>query len=120
MTVGYTIREGCPDDFEHIFMMGFDAWGQGMSEHRYLNECLSSAKYPRGRWYVMEAGGELLSSLIVYRKGFDLPPGCWGIGSVATPPALRRRGYAGSLINHIISEARDSQARGLYLFTGID
>ena len=100
-------------------MMGFDTWGQGMSERRYLNECLSSAKYPRGQWYVMEADGALLSSLIVYRKGFDLPAGCWGIGSVATPPALRRRGFAGVLINHIIDDARDSEARGLYLFTGV-
>jgi N-acetylglutamate synthase-like GNAT family acetyltransferase len=90
-----------------------------MSERRYLNECLSSSKYPQGQWYVMEAGGKLLSSLIVYRTGFDLPPGCWGIGSVATPPAARRRGYAAGLVEHVIADARAREARGLYLFSGI-
>ncbi len=112
-------REGVPEDLETIFMMGFDTWHNGMSQRRYLNELMSSSKYPQGQWYVLENEGELVSSLIVYRQGFDLLPECWGVGSVATPPALRRRGYAEKMIRHVIGLARRAEVRGIYLFSGV-
>ena len=39
---------------------------------------------------------------------------------MATPPALRRRGYAARLLNHVEQLATDAGARGIYLFSGID
>lgn len=114
------VRQATAEDHETIFMMGYDAWGDGLSEADYLEECRNSPKYPRGTWYVLEDGGRLASSLIVYRKGFELPVGCWGIGSVATPPALRRKGYAARLIQHVVDMADAADARGIYLFSGVD
>ena len=114
------IREGLPADVDTIFMMGYDAWGEGASVQAYLEQCRSSTKYPQGTWYVLEEGGELLSSLIVYRQGFELPAGCWGVGSVATPPPQRRRGHAARLLAHVDGMAETASARAIYLFSGID
>lgn len=114
------IRQGNKEDHETIFMMGYDAWGEGLPEADYLRQCMSSPKYPQGTWYVLEDASGLVSSLIVYRTGFDLPADCWGIGSVATPPALRKKGYAGKLLQHVIDMAAEESIRGIYLFSGID
>lgn len=100
-------------------MMGYDAWSDGLSADNYLEQCLSSPKYSQGTWYVLEDGAGLVSSLIVYRAGFELPAGCWGIGSVATPPEQRRKGYAASLIQYVVELAGKEEVRGIYLFSGI-
>ena len=114
------ILEGLPADADTLFLMGYDAWSEGLSKEEYLEASRTSTKYPQGTWYVLEDQGELLSSLIVYRQGFELPDRCWGIGSVATPPALRRQGYAGHLLKHVDKLATEADARGIYLFSGID
>jgi N-acetylglutamate synthase-like GNAT family acetyltransferase len=114
------IREPRREELPTIYRMGHDAWGSELSDAEYQERCKHSAKYPQGTWYVLEKNGELVSSLIVYRSGFELPEGCWGIGSVATPPALRGNGYAPRMLNHVLDLARAADARALYLFSGID
>ena len=120
VTATTQIRAGRADELNAIFMMGFDTWHGGMSEREYLDTCLASPKYPQGDWLVLARGGVLVSSLIVYRQGLGLPAGCWGIGSVATPPEQRRQGYAAMLVQQVIAEAKRDNIRGLYLFSGID
>lgn len=114
------IRQAKREEQQTIFMMGYDVWNEDLSEEDYLRKCMASPKYPQGTWYVLEDSTGLVSSLIVYRAGFDLPAECWGVGSVATPPAMRGKGYAGQLLQHVIDLAAEESVRGIYLFSGID
>lgn len=91
------------EEMDDIFRMGFDVWGRGKDLESYLRECRSSKKYARGRWYVLAADGALASSALV----FDLP--AWGdlvvrgIGSMATFPNRRGQGFAGELLERLMS-----------------
>jgi predicted N-acetyltransferase YhbS len=94
------IRKAKPSEFDQIYMMGFDVWAEG-PEADYLVGCRTSSKYARGTWYVLEnESGKLVSSLIVYQ----LSPGQFGIGSIATPVALRKQGYASVLIAKVLAQ----------------
>lgn len=110
------VREAAQADLDHVYMMGFDAWGEGQAENVYLEQCRASPKYKRGRWYVLEdERGELLSSLITYKLG----PGTAGIGSIATPPALRKRGLAARLIKDVLALLTREGAKTVFLFSDI-
>ncbi len=87
-------REALPDEMERVYLMGFDVWGEDLSQVAYLELCRRSTKYRKGRWHVLTVEGEVVSSLIAYRDEFGLPPGCYGSGSIATPSVLRDRGPA--------------------------
>ena len=100
-----------------VFMMGFDAWSDGQDERRYLDSCRSSRKYREGLWWVLAEGETLLSALTTYR----LSESSAGIGSIATPPALRGRGHASRLIKGVISELEQAgHARTMFLFSDIE
>jgi predicted N-acetyltransferase YhbS len=94
------IRKAVPSDLDQIYLMGFDVWADGSAEADYLNTCRTSPKYKRGTWYALAEGADLLSSLIVYELGDNK----FGIGSIATPKALRTRGLASKLISGIVEE----------------
>lgn len=62
-----------------------------------------------------------MSSLIVYQREFGLLEGSRGLGSVATPPELRGKGYASKLINMIKNELLQNQNNTvLFLHSDID
>ena len=64
---------------------------------------------------------KILSSLIVYQGVFGLEDGSCGLGSVATPPELRGKGYASKLINMIKNELLQNQNNtALFLHSDID
>lgn len=98
-------------------MMGFDVWAEGSSREDYLEGCRASAKYKKGTWFVLSDGSRLLSSLIVYDFGNQK----FGIGSIATPPDFRKRGYASESIQSAISYLEDKVgALTLYLYSDIE
>jgi N-acetylglutamate synthase-like GNAT family acetyltransferase len=110
------IRRAVQSDLDTIYMMGFDAWAENSSESQYLEACRSSPKYKRGTWYVLEDSGSLLCSLIVY----EFSPLHFGIGSIATPKVLRRKGHASDLISKIVAELeRNRGAKILFLYSDI-
>ena len=87
------------EDFDQIYMMGYDVWAEGAPEAAYLADCHNSAKYKTGAWYKLVANtGELLASMVVYN--FDEIGGrsVCGFGSVATAMCERRKGYAQAMI----------------------
>ena len=96
------LREAEQKDSEIIYMMGYDAWGDGLSESDYIETCKSSKKYASGKWYVLESENKvLLSSLLIHNlnhlnsgTGLEIR----GIGSVSTPLDLRRQGYGSNII----------------------
>jgi predicted N-acetyltransferase YhbS len=115
------LKKATPNEFDSIFAMGYDAWHAGLSLNDYLASCRNSKKYQSGSWYVLTNQNGILSSLIVYRDQFGLPPGCFGIGSIATPPKLRGQGYASQLLQQIRAELFENHAcHGIYLHSDIN
>lgn len=113
------VREADIADLNAIYMMGFDAWGEGRTQADYLEACRRSGKYARGQWFVRDADGDAVSSLILYENTFDLPPDCYGIGSLATAPGHRSQGHASRLVTDLLGRLEGSPARGVYLFSEI-
>jgi len=106
-------------EMDAVFMMGFDAWGDRKSRKRYLDGCRNSPHYRQGDWYVLASGADAVSSLITYRDLFRLPPGCHGIGSVATTPALRGQGHGSSLVRSVAGSLEAGGSRGVFLFSEV-
>ena len=101
---------------DQVYMMGFDIWGEGQAERVYLEQCRASPKYKAGRWYALaDERLILLSSLVTYKIG----PGAAGIGSIATPPALRRRGLATRLITDMLALLTQEGVKTVFLFSDI-
>ncbi len=97
-------------------MMGFDVWSDGKHRDQYLEQCRSSTKYKRGKWYVLNTkDNEIESSLITYQ----LASGTFGIGSIATPPEFRHQGFATQLVQEILSILTIEGAKVVYLFSDI-
>ena len=62
----------------------------------------------------------LVSSAIVYRDEFGLETGCFGIGSLSTPPKHRQKGYASKLVTLLKDELFEQQnCQALYLHSDI-
>ncbi len=110
-------RKADQSEFDQIFMMGLDAWAEG-AETEYLADCRTSAKYARGNWYVLEnESGALISSLIVYRLGSNE----YGIGSIATPKALRKQGHASRLISDVLQQIEEESPEAIiFLYSDIE
>ena len=114
------VRQANHEDLEEIYLMGSDAWSEGVSIASYLDGCRNSAKYRQGKWHVLSVNGKLVASLITYENCFRLPEGFHGVGSVATSIDARRCGYASALIRAVASELEDAGSAGIFLFSDID
>ncbi|NOH33074.1 GNAT family N-acetyltransferase [Vibrio chagasii] len=116
-----TLRTADAHELDDIYLMGFDIWGGSASVDEFLACCNKSDKYQKGTWYVLIEHHKILSSLIVYQGMFGLVDGSCGLGSVATPPELRCKGYASKLINMIKNELLQNQNNtALFLHSDID
>lgn len=100
------VRPARSPDLDAVFLLGYDAWGDGQGVDAYLAECRSSPKYALGRWYVLEKDGRVLSALIAYRNAFRLPRGAWGLGSLCTLRAFRRLRLASRLAAEVLKREK--------------
>ncbi|PCJ58195.1 MAG: GNAT family N-acetyltransferase [Planctomycetota bacterium] len=114
------IRKAKIEEFDQIFMLGYDVWGEDASICEYLDDCKNSEKYQSGEWYVLVNDEVVLSALIVYSKCFGLADNYHGIGSIATDPKHRKKGYASKLISYFCQKLKDEGISGLYLYSDID
>lgn len=115
------IRLAKPDDMPTVHMMAHDTWGEGLPPDQHVERCLASPKYKKGRWFVLEHDSELTSALICYRNAFALPENVVGIGSVATAPRHRKKGYAAILLSEVIGKYDDGKPlAGFFLYSDID
>ncbi len=111
------IREPNPSELDDVYRMGFDVWGDGQSIGDYLKGCRASPKYKKGAWFVLvDQEGTLYSSLIAY----SLSQNTTGIGSIATPPPLRKRGHASLLIAGVLERFEKEGFKKTFLFSDID
>lgn len=114
------IRAAKTEELDAIYMMGYDAWSDGVSKKDYLDECRTSKKYKAGKWYVLLDGEELISSLAVYSSGFGIPQRYCGIGSAATKPQKRSCGYACKLLIAVCKILQREGFNGVYLHSDIE
>jgi predicted N-acetyltransferase YhbS len=114
------IRKALDEELAIIYLMGFDVWADGGSEADYLKKCRESKKYKAGIWYVLANESGVVSSLIVYTSIFGVPENYCGIGSVATNPQQRNKGYSSHLITGVCASLKDSGCSGVYLHSDID
>ncbi len=110
-------RSPRPDELDTVYRMGFDVWAEGKDETAYLAECRASPKYRANEWCVAEDAGTLVASLLIHRFDDEV----FGIGSLATPPESRGKGFASELIQYTIDrlEKKDG-ATLIYLYADID
>lgn len=106
-----------PEEHEQIHLLGYDTWGDGAELGEYLEECRTSSKYARGRWFVLpDTKGRVVSALLVSVLG----EGVAGVGSVATMPSLRRRGFAAQLLRDVLERIVDEGFSTVFLFADVD
>lgn len=98
------LRKALKQDLDAIYLMGYDVWSEGLSQEEYLLGCQNGSKYKLGDWYVLLSEDKPAASLIVYFEQFGLVENCYGIGSVATNPEMRKKGYASHLIKSVTEE----------------
>ena len=109
-------RPARPEEMDEVYLMGYDAWGAGDGADAYLAACAASPKYATGRWLVLEDGGILLSSLIVY----DLGGPAAGLGSIATAPERRGHGHASRLTAAAAGAIEGAGKSRIFLFSDIE
>jgi len=114
------VRPAVTKDMDAIYLMGIDVWGEGQTEEEYLADCRNSIKYKLGEWHCLTEDGVIVSSLITYQNQFGLADRYVGMGSIATYPDHRRKGYAGCLIQNCIDRCTEEKCLGLLLFSDVE
>jgi len=114
------IRAPKPEEMDRLYLMGYDVWSDDDDAETYLNGCRHSNKYAAGEWFVWDVDGEPVASLIVFSDDYQLDPGCYGIGSVATDPQHRGQGYASALLKAVVSVLAERQPKAIFLHSDID
>lgn len=110
------IRKAHPHEYDDIYKMGFDVWGEEQELEIYLEGCRQSPKYKQGTWYVLvDERGLLYSSLIKYLFTEEV---C-GIGPIATPLAFRKQGHASELIEKSLELFEREGIKRIFLFSEI-
>ncbi|WP_375103215.1 GNAT family N-acetyltransferase [Paenibacillus sp. RS8] len=116
------IRVATKEEMIEIYKMGYDVWGDNLPYEDYITMCQASKKYKEGTWYVLEATdtNQLLSSLIVYKLNLSEDQIVKGIGSIATPLYLRKKGYASLLVEATINKLeQEEKCNNFFLYSDI-
>ena len=110
-----------PEEYDAVYRMGFDAWGEGLDLNGFLDVCRASPKYAGGRWFVVREGAEPVSSVLVHDFAAWDGYAVRGIGSLATCPARRCSGAGGALLEHVTRLLVSQEEAGVvFLYSDID
>jgi predicted acetyltransferase len=89
----------------------------------YLDSCVASYKYKQGDFYVLEDGaGKLLSSCIIYPLsafGGVVAERAVGLGSLATVPVERHKGYATLLLSMLMEQLEKEGVDAFFIHSDI-
>lgn len=114
------IRTASASDLEAIYRLGHDAWGEGRGLDDYLAACRASRKYAAGAWWVhAQADGRLASALLAHEIPLPVGLPAAGLGSIATAPEFRGRGFASRLIAEVIRRRETAGTEVFFLFSDI-
>lgn len=109
-------------DMRRIFTLGYDAWGEGLTLEEHIEKCMNSPKYEDGEWYVIVDTDidQVVSALIAYDLHKPGEPIVKGLGTFATEPFTRKRGYGSKLIEQTIQELAGENCYHFFLYSDID
>ena len=118
--VTVTYRAAHADEMERVYIMGYDAWGEGKLVEDYLDECRKSSKYRLGSWFVLNVRTALVASLIVYSFEDWGDSLVRGIGSVAADPSFRKMGYGHQIVRSATNRLIERDGvRVIFLYSDI-
>lgn len=117
-----TWRKATIADMNDVFSMGYDEWGDGNTLENHIEKCYQSKKYEKGQWYVLEDTNDetVVSSLIAYDLHSKGEPVVKGLGTIATAPHARKKGYGSRLIKETIEGLKHEGCQYFFLFSDID
>lgn len=98
------IREARTKEIRPLLEAGYKIWHKGRSFEEYYRD--NSREDAYGTRYVLEAEGEIASSLIVLRLGERFGCKAYGFGSVLTEEVHKGKGYAAGLLDFCIKKLR--------------
>lgn len=109
-------------DMRRIFTLGYDQWGEGLTLEEHIDKCMHSPKYENGEWFVIEDtdNEEVVSALIAYDLHKEGEPVVKGLGTFATEPFTRRKGYGSKLIDQTLQGLEAEDCYHFFLFSDID
>lgn len=104
-----------------VFLMGQDAWGADYTTETYLDICYQSEKYRSGRWFILRnSNGTPIASTITYAISGHNNSSWIGIGSLATAPGSRKKGYGLTCLSMLIEGYEKQQlTKGFMLFQDV-
>ncbi len=105
-------REAREQETAALLEMGCSVWSKGRTWEQYFSDNHREDAY--GTRYVIEDGGQIVSSLILLRFGQILDRQMFGIGSVITPSEFRHRGYAAELLKNTLQAVGADDIVSLY------
>lgn len=95
----FAFRKAAPSDISELLSFGYDAWGEGESMSSFIDSYEKDKNHLKGQRYLLETlSGEILANL----NTLILSKNVIGIASVATKPAVRRKGHAALLLNAVM------------------
>ena len=107
-------------EMELIYQMGYDVWSGGQELSQYMAGCRSSKKYQSNRWFVLCKKGIVRSAHLIHTFDSWCDRVVLGIGSVATLPEYRRKGYGHAIMEHACADLTGREkANVVFLYSDI-
>lgn len=115
-------RRAQEKDMRIIFTLGYDSWGEGLTLEEHIEKCTHSPKYANGEWFVIEDtdNEQVVSALIAYDLHKEGEPIAKGLGTFATEPFTRKRGYGSKLVEQTIQRLEAEGCHHFFLYSDID
>ena len=114
-----TVRPARDDELSRVFRLTYDlAWGVSMTRH--VVACKRDWKLRSGSHFVLEdEHGEFLSTMTAYLYRHPPVASAVGFANLFTPDPLRRRGYAGKLLDGALAHFEQQGMEVFYLLSDI-
>ena len=96
------IREAKVKEREQLFREAYKLWSKNRTFTQYCEENSKEDFY--GTRYIIEAEGEIVSSLILLKLKEQYDCKVYGFGSVLTPSLHTGKGYASRLLKYCLEE----------------
>ncbi|MEW9669970.1 GNAT family N-acetyltransferase [Ammoniphilus sp. 3BR4] len=114
-------REIKPDEFEHVYEMGYKEWTKGRTYEQYVKENQKEEKNG-SRFVLADDTDKIIGSLIVITfriRLFDQTLPLYGLGSVAIEQEERGKGYGKRLLEECLAAFGKSDNSIFMLYSDI-
>jgi predicted acetyltransferase len=110
-------RVALPEERDFLFSEGYKEWPKNRTFAQYCTDNAKEDEY--GTRYVLDVGGDIVSSLILLNLKDVAGKKAYGIGSVLTSKKHAGKGYATKLLGNVISQF-EKDVSFIFLFSDIN